>query len=158
MTKKEIILKLLALEVVGDHSSAFDLLSDKYVMSWVYKSKSIFPSVKVDKNFNNKLAEAYSFPDRKYEIYSMIQEGDFVAAEIVESYFDNQTNILYKTPISFVWEFDDNNLVLSGKHYCDPDISSEMITAEQLFGLYKKEPIIVIDKNSASGFLSVEKN
>lgn len=157
MTKKEIILKLLALEVVGDHISAFNLLSDKYVMSWAYKSKSTFPSVKVDKNFNEKLAEAYSFPDRKYEIYSMIQEGDFVAAEVVESYLDNESGVFHRTPISFVWEFDDQNLVVSGKHYCDPNISSAGITDNDLFKLYKKYPIITIDKKSAADFLSVEK-
>ena len=137
MTHTQTIINLLQYEVDGDVKSATSLLSDKYIMTWMYKKEDkIFPQVKIDKNFNNEMEQAYSFGKREYKIYNILEKDNVVMAEIVESYFDHKDNKTYTTPISFVWTFDDQGKVLTGKHYCDPALSYVDISDEDMGRVY----------------------
>jgi hypothetical protein len=145
MKNSNTIISLLKYEVEGNVQDALKLLSDEYVMVWMFKSKNTyFPSVKVDKNFNKKIEDAYSYLGREYKIYSMLENGNIVSAEIVESYLDNDSKKIRCTPISFVWTFDEDGKVLTGKHYCDPVISYEDLSAINFNDIYGKEPILII--------------
>ncbi len=137
MTHTNIIIKLLQLEADGNSEEAMNYLSDNYKMTWMYKTKSkTFPQVRVDKDFKNKMEEVYSYTEREYKIYSILENDNIVTAEIVESYFDKSKNKKHVTPIAFVWTFDKDGKVETGKHYCDPDISYESLEDYDFDALY----------------------
>lgn len=137
------VIKLLQYEVNGEVEKAMTLLSDIYKMTWMYKSKdTIFPQIKVDKNFKKEIEEIYKYRNREYKIYNILEKNNTVMAEIVESYDDNGHT--YVTPIAFVWTFDDEGKVLTGKHYCDPEISHNTISKSEMDKVFDKEPILKI--------------
>lgn len=145
MTHTNTIIKLLQLEADGDSGEAMNYLSDNYKMTWMYKTKNkTFPQVKVDKDFKNKMEEVYAYKQREYKIYSILENDNIVTAEIVESYYDGSKNIRHVTPIAFVWTFDEDGEVETGKHYCDPDISYESLEEYDFDILYGHKPIIII--------------
>ena len=131
-------LDILQDEVRGDWKSALKKLHDDYTMTWVYKSvknKKLFPSTGDFVRY--ELKDVYQIKGRKYDIKNIAEAGDLVMVELVESYPDAKTKKVYRTPLVLVLEFKDGKTV-TGRHYCDPQISYLHLSEEEIEKVYKK--------------------
>jgi len=132
---KEVILKTLIYEINGDIDAVLKHLHKDYSMTWVYIRKDgiLFPSETLR---DIHLEEVYKIKGRKYEIKHIIAEGNVVMAELIESYPDPKTKVVYRTPMVIVWEFK-NGKIKRGRHYCDPKLSYENLTEKKVGKIYK---------------------
>lgn len=129
----EIALDLLELERVGRLSQALNLLHPEYSMTWVYrhpKNGCLFPR---HKGVNPAdFEEIYQVEGREYNIKNISEHENTVFIELVESYPDTErAGFSFRTPEVIVLEFKDG-LVVKGRHYCDPNISYEGLSVEQV--------------------------
>jgi ketosteroid isomerase-like protein len=127
--------EILRDEVEGRVQSALDNMSDEYKMTWVYKRRDgvLFPSEKINKN--EQLENVYKIQGREYRINHILADDNVVMAEMSESYPDPKTGKIYRTPMMMVWEFE-NGKIKCGRHYCDPQLSYENLSEDQINSLY----------------------
>ncbi len=133
------IRQILDDEIRGDIASALSKMSDKYSMTWVYKRRDgiLFPSVGMQQ-VKDAMKEVYVVEGRQYDIKHILAQDRVVMAELIESYPDpKKIGVYYRTPMVIVWEFDDEGKIKTGRHYCDPQLSYENLSEEQLKGIYK---------------------
>lgn len=132
----EIIKEILKDEIEGNIQAALEKMHDDYKMTWVYKRRDgiLFPNAKVNKK--QQLEDVYVIKGREYRINHIIAEGETVMAELTESYPDPETGQMYRTPMVIVWEFE-NGKIKRGRHYCDPQLSYENLSNEQIDGIYE---------------------
>lgn len=130
------VLEILRDEIRGDVLSALKKMDKKYSMTWVYKSPrgKLFPRTKPD--FNREMKDVYRIKGREYDIKNIAEGKNIVIIEMVESYPDNKTKKIYRTPLVIVLEIK-NGKILKGRHYCDPHLSYLNLTKKQIKGIYK---------------------
>ncbi len=134
----DVVLEILKNEVDGDVASALQKMTADYSMTWMYKGKEeLFPRTTND--VEGELAEAYPITGRSYEIKHMAEAEHVVMVELIERYPDPKTGFLYQTPLVLVLEMEGGK-IKTGRHYCDPQISHETLTKEQLDRAYSGTP------------------
>lgn len=132
----ETIREILQDEVEGRVQAALDKMDPDYKMTWVYRRRdgALFPSEKI--NRKEQLEDTYKIQGREYKINRILADDNTVMAEMSESYPDPKTGKIYLTPMMMVWEFE-NGKIRRGRHYCDPQLSYENLTEDQINSLYK---------------------
>ena len=141
MTKSQknikIIRDILDDEIRGDVESALEKMHQDYSMAWIYKRRdgALFPRVSA-KDVHKTMGKVYKIKNRKYKIINIVANDKTVIAEIIESYPDPKTKKVYRTPMVIVWEFK-NGKIKTGRHYCDPQLSSENLSENQIRKIYK---------------------
>ena len=132
----DIVLQSLKAEARGDVEKALALLHSKYTMTWVYVGKNgeLFPASKPD--FKKQMKEVYAIKGRKYDIKNIIASGDVVMVELIESYSDQKTKKVYRTPEVIIVEMKDGK-IKTGRHYCDPRLSYTDLTENQIKKIFK---------------------
>lgn len=131
----EVALAILKNEVDGDVAAALQKMSKEYSMTWMYKGRhELFPQSKVD--VEQELGEVYPIKGRKYEIKNIAEGENVVMVELIESYPDQKDGFLHQTPLVLVLEMEEGK-IKTGRHYCDPQISFEKLTQEDLDRAYK---------------------
>lgn len=132
----EIVLSILQDEANGDVKKALEKLTEDYSMTWVYKKESgeLFPVT--GKGVEEELEEVYPIRNRKYVIKNIAEGKNLVMLELVESYPDPKTGEVYRTPMVLVLEMKDGK-IRTGRHYCDPKISFELLPEEEISKAYK---------------------
>ena len=130
------VLAVLQNEVRGNTHSALLKLTDDYSMTWVYKKRdgSLFPSTQ--KNIESELNEAYVIRGREYEIKNIAEGEAVVMIELIESYPDPETGMIYRTPLVLVLEMTGEK-IRTGRHYCDPNLSYENLSETEINSAYK---------------------
>ncbi|MBI4121830.1 MAG: nuclear transport factor 2 family protein [Parcubacteria group bacterium] len=132
------VLATLKDEVEGNVKRVFEKLHKDYSMTWVYKRRDgvLFPSIFASQ-LEKELPKVYAIKGREYAIKNIIAQGNVVMAELVESYpAPDKPNVHYRTPMVIVWEFEDGK-IKTGRHYCDPQLSFENLSKEQIESIYK---------------------
>ena len=125
------VLDILTHEVKGDVVAALKKMDKAYSMTWMYKSSDgkLFPRSLPD--FSTEMKNIYTIKGRKYEIINIGEGKDVVLVELIESYPDEDTGKMYRTPLVIVIEFKDGS-ILRGRHYCDPRLSSEFLSESKI--------------------------
>lgn len=144
----ETVIEILKDEVLGRVKEAIEKTHPEYKMIWAYKTKSgeLFPSATMGAG-DTQTEEIYKIEGRVYEIMNIAESGDAVMVELIESYPDPKTGQMYRTPLVLVLEFEDGK-IKNGRHYCDPRVSYEDLSAEQISVLYRdKKPIYRIEND-----------
>lgn len=139
-----IALQLLQDEANGDVVSAKEKMDlDSYSMTWMYQTKdSLFPSVSGD-SLKGEMEDIYEITGREYEIVHTAQNQNVVFIEMIESYPDTESGKVYRTPITLVLEFKDGKVV-RGRHYCDPKLSLESLSKQQIHSAVGATPQQII--------------
>jgi ketosteroid isomerase-like protein len=132
------VLNVLQDEANGNVKSALSRLTDDYSMTWVYQKKdgTFFPTT--GKNIDDELAEVYPIRNRKYIIKNIAEGEGVVMVELIESYPDPDTGVVYRTPLVLVLEIK-NNKIRTGRHYCDPNLSYANLPEAKIESLYKNQ-------------------
>lgn len=126
----EVVLSILKNEVDGDVAAALEKMAEGYSMTWMYQGKEVlFPSTGAA--VENELEEVYPIKGRVYDIRNFAESDSVVMLEMIESYPDPDTGKVYKTPQVIVLEMKDGK-ILTGRHYCDPDVSHLDLADEDL--------------------------
>ncbi len=134
----EIVLEILKNEVDGDVSSALERMTEDYSMTWMYKGKQeLFPQSKQE--VKKELEEIYPIKGRKYEIKNIAEGENVVMVELIESYPDPESKFLHQTPLVLVLEMEGER-IKTGRHYCDPQLSHEKLSQQDLERAYKNTP------------------
>lgn len=124
------VLDILKNEVDGDVHAALEKMAEGYSMTWMYKSgETLFP--KTENDVAAEMGEVYPIKGRKYDIRNIAEGDNVVMVELIESYPDPKTGQVYRTPLVLVLEMADRK-IKKGRHYCDPRLSYENLTPEQL--------------------------
>ncbi len=132
----KVVLDILRNEIDGDVSSALKKMTKDYTMTWVYQSgKIIFPNSKPD--FKKDIDKVYLIKGREYDIKNIAEGENVVMMELVESYPDPKSKKIYRTPLVLVLEMKDGK-IKTGRHYCDPLLSSLYLDKKSLSKLYKR--------------------
>lgn len=133
----QMVLDVLRDEINGDVQEALAKLTDNYSMTWVYKAPKtgeLFPCT--SRNVRDELEEAYRIKGRSYEIKHVGEGRDVVFVEMVESYPDPVTGVMYRTPVVLVLELREGK-IQTGRHYCDPALSYLQLSEAELKKVYK---------------------
>ncbi len=135
----EITLELLKDEIKGDIKNALLKMHLKYSMTWVYKTSKgvLFPSVDY-RTIKKAMKESYQIAGRQYEIKNIAEGDGVVMVEMIESYPDQDSKKIYRTPLVIVLEFEDDK-VITGRHYCDPRLSYTGLTLQGVAKAFKKK-------------------
>lgn len=133
------VLDILRNEVDGDVKEALKKMSSEYTMTWVYhtsnsNSNEVFPSTKTD--MESELGEAYVIRGRIYDIRNIAEGNNTVFVELIESYPDQKTGKVFRTPLVLVLEMEDGK-IKTGRHYCDPRLSGMHLSASQVEEAFK---------------------
>ena len=132
------VLAILKNEADGDVSAALEKMTSDYSMTWMYRGKyALFPASQV--NVKKELKEIYPIRGRKYRIKNTAEGENVVMIELIESYPDPTTGKLHQTPLVLVLEMEDGK-IKTGRHYCDPKLSHEDLSEEQLGQGYRNSP------------------
>ena len=124
------VFDILKNEVDGDVHAALKKMAEGYSMTWMYKSgETLFP--KTENDVAGEMTETYPIKGRKYDIRNSAEGDHVVMIELIESYPDPKTGQVYRTPLVLVLEMKDGK-IKKGRHYCDPRLSYENLTPEQL--------------------------
>lgn len=132
----QIVLGILEDERSGRVKEALEKMSSDYSMTWVYQTSSgdLFP--KSENNLEKELEDVYQIKDRKYDIKNITENENVVMVELVESYPDQETGKVYRTPLVLVLEMEEGK-IKKGRHYCDPGISYLYLTQEEVDKIYE---------------------
>lgn len=135
----ETTLQLLKDEIKGDVKNALQKMHPKYSMTWVYKTSKgiLFPSVDF-RTIKKAMKDAYQIKGRQYEIKNIAEGDNVVMVEMIESYPDQDTKEVYRTPLVVVLEFEKGE-VITGRHYCDPKLSYESLTVKGVSKAFKNK-------------------
>lgn len=132
------VLAILKNEADGDVTAALEKMTSDYSMTWMYRGKdSLFPESQP--NVKEGLEQIYPIRGRKYRIKNMAEGENVVMVELIESYPDPATGKLHQTPLVLVLEMEDGQ-IKTGRHYCDPKLSYEDLSEEQLRQGYRNAP------------------
>ena len=119
-------------------SSALEKMSPEYSMTWMYKGKKEpFPTSKAD--FMSEMQNIYKIKGRSYEVMNIAEGENLVMVELIERYPDEETGMLHQTPLVLVLEIRDGKII-KGRHYCDPQLSHEVLSEQSLKAAYKASP------------------
>ena len=132
------VLDILQDEVNGDVASALKKMTKDYSMTWVdcgIKGKELFPTTTVD--LKAELEEVYPIKGRQYEIKNIAEGNNVVIVELIESFPNQKTKKVYRTPLVLVLEMK-NGKIRTGRHYLDPRLSGKHLTKKQVEKAYKK--------------------
>jgi ketosteroid isomerase-like protein len=135
--KTQTALDILDDEIKGDIQAALKKMHDDYSMTWVYKThktKELFPTT--PKNIKKMMSAVYHIKGRSYDIKNVSEGKDVVMIELVESYPDPKTRKVYRTPLVLVLEFKKGKII-TGRHYCDPQIPYLHLSKKQINKIYK---------------------
>lgn len=128
------VLAILKDEVDGNIHAALEKMTGDYSMTWMYRSRdTLFPTTKLVKE---EMKDAYHIRGRKYEIKNIAAGDSVVMVELVESYPNERIGGRYQTPLVLVLEME-NGKIKTGRHYCDPQISHEILTQGELDRAYR---------------------
>ncbi len=122
----QIVLDILTDEVRGDVASALAKMDKSYTMTWMYKGSDGKSFPRSIPDFSAEMRDVYIIKGRKYEIVNIAEGKDVVLVELIESYPDEESGKIYRTPLVIVTEFKDGR-ILRGRHYCDPRLSYEFL-------------------------------
>lgn len=126
----QLVLDILKNEIDGDINGALEKMCDDYSMTWVYQGKdTLFPAT--GENVKKKMTEAYPIKGREYNIRNITENEDVVMIEVIESYPDEETGKVYRTPQVIVLELV-NGKIRTGRHYTDPRLSYMELTKEAI--------------------------
>ena len=131
------ILAILQDEVNGNIKSALNKITKDYSMTWVdlgINGKTLFPST--GKNIKKELEEVYPIRGRQYDIRNITEGNNVVMVELIESFPNQKTKKVYRTPLVLVLEIQ-NNKIRTGRHYLDPKISQKHLSKKQIEKAYK---------------------
>ena len=131
------VIDILRDEVSGDILSALKKMSRDYTMTWVdagIDGKQLFPATK--KDIRKDMKEAYVIRGRQYDIRNIAEREGVVFVELIESYPNQKTKKVYRTPLVLVLEMR-NGKIRTGRHYLDPRLSSKYLTKAQVEKAYK---------------------
>lgn len=131
------VLAILQDEVSGDIVSALKKMTKDYTMTWVdtgIDGKKLFPTTSND--LTKELEEVYPIKGRQYDIKNIAEGKEVVMIELVESYPDQKTKKVYRTPLVLVLEMK-NGKIRTGRHYLDPRISQKYLTKAQVKKAFK---------------------
>ncbi|MEK7558476.1 MAG: hypothetical protein AAB507_01460 [Patescibacteria group bacterium] len=125
------VLDILKDEIKGNTKDALEKMTKNYSMTWVYKTQGgkLFPR-STNKN-KKELKNIYKIKGRKYDIKNVAEGNNVVMVELVESYPDQKTKKVYRTPLVLVLEMK-NGKIRKGRHYCDPRISYLYLSKKQV--------------------------
>lgn len=124
----QLVLDILKNEIDGDINSALEKMCDDYSMTWVYQGKNtLFPTT--GENVKEKMTEAYPIRGREYDIRNITENENVVIIEVIESYPNEETGKVYRTPQVIVLELVDGK-IRTGRHYADPRLSYMEFTRE----------------------------
>lgn len=132
-----VVLEILQDEVNGDIASALKKMTKDYTMTWVdagIDGKKLFPTTKI--NIKDGMKEAYIIKGRQYEIKNIAEGKDLIMVELVESFPNQKTKKVYRTPLVLVLEMK-NGKIRTGRHYLDPRLSGKFLTKKQVQKAYK---------------------
>ena len=107
-------------------------------MTWVYKRRDgvLFPRIDSAK-IRKELEDVYTIKGRHYDIKHLLSQNNVVMIEMIESYPDPKIpKKVYRTPLVLVLEFKDGK-IFKGRHYCDPQLSYELLTEKKVNEIYK---------------------
>lgn len=122
------VLDILQNEIDGNIDEALKKMTDDYSMTWVYEGKdTLFPST--GENVKEAMKDAYPIKGREYDIRNITENDDVVMIEVIESYPDEETGKIYRTPQVIVLELE-NGRIKTGRHYTDPRLSYMYLTNE----------------------------
>ncbi len=132
----QLVMEILNDEVIGNTTSALKKLHNDYTMTWVYKNNKgkLFPSFKKPTRTNMK--DAYAIKDRHYDIKNIAEGKNIVMIELVESYSNPDTHKKYRTPLVLILHLK-NGKIITGRHYCDPNISYLHLSKKQIDKAFK---------------------
>lgn len=133
----KVVLEILEDERSGRVTEALTKMTSDYSMTWVYQTQKgeLFPR---SENITEKdLDNVYQIKGREYDIKNITENDTVVMVELVESYPDEKTGKVYRTPLVLVLEMEDGK-IKRGRHYCDPTISYLYLTKEEIDGIYGK--------------------
>ena len=142
----QVVLDILKNEVAGDVVSALKKMTKDYTMTWVdtgNDGKRLFPTTKP--NLKVELEDIYPIKDRQYDIKNIAEGDNVVMVELAESYPDQKTKKVYRTPLVLVLEMKGGK-IRTGRHYLDPKLSYKHLTKKQIEKAYKnsKGSILII--------------
>ena len=121
---------ILKNEVEGDVRAALEKMTDDYSMTWMYRrGDELFPST--GKSVESEMEETYPIQGRQYDIRNIAEGEHVVMVELIESYPDPKTGQVYRTPLVLVLEMKDGK-IQKGRHYCDPRLSFDELSQEQI--------------------------
>ena len=132
------VLDILQDEVEGDWKSALKKLHQDYTMTWVYRSAKtgkLFPATSDFVRY--ELKDVYQINGRHYDIKNIAEGDNLVMIELIESYPDPKTKKVFRTPLVLVIKFE-NGKIITGRHYCDPQISHLHLSEDEVKKVYKK--------------------
>ena len=105
-------------------------MCDDYSMTWVYQGKdTLFPTT--GETVKEKMTEAYPIRGREYDIRNITENENVVMIEVIESYPNEETGKVYRTPQVIVLELV-NGKIRTGRHYTDPRLSYMELTKEAI--------------------------
>lgn len=126
----QLVLDILKNEIDGDINGALEKMADDYSMTWVYQGKDIlFPST--GDNVKELMKDAYPIKGREYVIKNIAEGDGLVMIEVIESYPDEETGEVYRTPQIIVLEISDGK-IRTGRHYTDPRLSYMNLSEEAI--------------------------
>jgi hypothetical protein len=138
------VLTILQDEIDGNVAAAMRKMTSSYTQTWMYQGGNdvLFPSVR--KPSAEQMQEVYETEGREYHIYNITESVDTVMVECVEQYPNVQTGFLHRTPLVLIVQFD-GDMIVRGRHYCDPRLSQTILTDEVLKAAYDAtEPKMVL--------------
>lgn len=77
------------------------------------------------------MTEAYPIRGREYDIRNITENENVVMIEVIESYPNEETGKVYRTPQVIVLELV-NGKIRTGRHYTDPRLSYMELTKEAI--------------------------
>lgn len=127
----QLVLAILKNEADGDVAAAFEKMTDDYSMTWMYQAKdnSLFPTT--GENIKAELDDVYPIKGREYDIRNITESENVVMVEVIESYPDPDTGVMYRTPQVIVLELE-NGKIKTGRHYTDPRLSYLKLSKESI--------------------------
>jgi ketosteroid isomerase-like protein len=134
----QLVLDILKNEIDGDINGALEKMSDDYSMTWMYQGKdTLFPTT--GENVKEIMKEAYPIKGREYVIKNIAEGENLVMIEVIESYPDEETGQVYRTPQIIVLELFEGR-IKTGRHYTDPRLSYENLSEEMIDSALKNIP------------------
>ena len=142
------VLDILQDEVDGNVAVALQKMADDYTMTWVDTgSDGKQPFRHTGTDIKKEMEEVYPIKERMYVVKNIAESDDVVMVELIESYYNPETQKIDRTPLVLVLEMKDGK-IRTGRHYSDPRVSQHYLSEEEIEQAYQnsKGSILVIKK------------